>query len=375
MFHLVFALPWFYVVARTLVPLPLPIVFKIAIALVLLVASQFHFWSRLSSGSVFAPEFPRPLVILFNWVFGAIVLLAAFQIALDLAGLVAMAAGIAPGVWSDARYGIAIAAFILAAFGVGQACRVPTLKDVTVAIPNLPAAFEGYTLVQLTDLHISRLFPAPWTRAVVDAVNRLAVDLIVVTGDVIDGSVADRREDVEPLRDLRAADGVWLIPGNHEYLSGYDAWMPHLASLGMHVLANAHAVIARGGAELVLAGVTDPSARGAGKPLPDLAKALAGRPPNAPIVLLDHEPRRAREAADQGVALQLSGHTHGGMVSGLDRLVARANGGFVSGLYAVGRMALYVNNGTGIWPGFALRLGKPSELTRITLRRAETGRL
>jgi predicted MPP superfamily phosphohydrolase len=375
MFHLVFALPWFYVVTRTLVPLPLPIVFKIAIALVLLVASQFHFLSRLSSGSVFAPEFPRPLVILFNWVFGAIVLLAAFQIALDLAGLAAMAAGITPGVWSEARYGIAIAAFILAAFGVGQASRVPPLKDVTVAIPNLPAAFEGYTLVQLTDLHISRLFPAPWTRAVVDAVNRLGVDLIVVTGDVIDGSVADRREDVEPLRDLRAADGVWLIPGNHEYLSGYDAWMPHLASLGMRVLANAHTVIARGGAELVLAGVTDPSARGAGKPLPDLAKALAGRPPNAPIVLLDHEPRRAREAAEQGVALQLSGHTHGGMVSGLDRLVARANGGFVSGLYAVGRMALYVNNGTGIWPGFALRLGKPSELTRITLRRAEPDRL
>ncbi len=370
MFHLVFALPWLYVVTRTVMPLPWAIAVKIVVALVLLIASQFHYWSRLSSGSVFTPEFPRPVVILFNWVFGAIALLAVFQIILDLAGLAAAIGGISgPGVWIEARYVIGIAAFALAAFGVRQAIRVPRLRDVTVAIPNLPDAFEAYTLVQLTDLHISRLFPATWTRAVVDATNRLGVDLIVVTGDVIDGGVASRRPDVEPLRGLSAPDGVYLIPGNHEYLSGYDPWMEHLASLGMRVLANAHAIIARGADILVLAGVTDPSARGAGKPLPDLGKALAGRPPNAPIMLLDHEPGRARQAAERGVALQLSGHTHGGMIIGLDRLVARANGGFVSGRYAVGGMTLYVNNGTGIWPGFALRLGKASELTRITLRR------
>jgi predicted MPP superfamily phosphohydrolase len=89
-----------------------------------------------------------------------------------------------------------------------------------------------------------------------------------------------------------------------------------------------------------------------------------------PILLLDHQPRNAAQAASRGVALQLSGHTHGGMILGLDRLVARANNGFVSGRYTVGGMTLYVNNGTALWPGFALRLGRPSELTRITLRRA-----
>jgi predicted MPP superfamily phosphohydrolase len=234
----------------------------------------------------------------------------------------------------------------------------------------LPAAFEGYRLVQLSDLHISRLFPAAWTRALVAATNQLSVDLIVVTGDVIDGSVPMRTADVAPLRDLHARDGVFLIPGNHEYLSGYDAWIAHLAGLGMTVLANAHAVLARGADRLVLAGVTDPSARGANLPLPDLDAALAGGPAGVPIILLDHEPGRARAAAARGVALQLSGHTHGGMIVGLDRIVARANGGFVSGRYAVGGMTLYVNNGTGIWPGFAVRLGKASELTRITLRRS-----
>lgn len=370
MFHLMMALPWLYVVARTIVPLPWTITAKALVALVLLIGSQFHFWSRLSSGSVFAPEFPRPLVMLFNGVFGATALLAVFQMVLDLVDLLATVAGLGGQVsWTEARYAIGVAAFALAGFGVRQAVRVPRLKDVTVPIPDLPAAFDGYTLVQLTDLHISRLFPETWTRAVVDATNQLGADLIVVTGDVIDGSVANRRSGVEPLRGLHAPDGIHLIPGNHEYLSGYDPWMEHFASLGMRVLANAHSVITRGGDRLVLAGVTDPSARGANRPLPDLGQALAGCPPNAPILLLDHEPGRARQAAGRGVALQLSGHTHGGMIVGLDRLVARANGGFVSGPYAVDDMTLYVNNGTGIWPGFALRLGKASELTRITLRR------
>lgn len=371
MFNLVFALPWLYVATRSIWPLPWDVTAKIAVALVLLIGSQFHYWSKLSSGSVFSPEFPRPVVIAFNWVFGAVVLLAALQIALDLAHLVATIVRLGGGgVWVVPRYIAGAAAFLLAGLGVAQAARVPRLKDVTVGIANLSDAFDGYTLVQLTDLHISRLFPPAWTHAVVAATNALDVDLIVVTGDVIDGSVANRRTAVAPLRELAAREGVYLIPGNHEYLSGYDPWMQHLAGLGMRILANAHVVLTRGDATLVLAGVTDPSARGAGKPLPDLDVALAGAPVGAPIVLLDHEPSRARQAAERGVALQLSGHTHGGMIVGLDRIVARANGGFVSGRYAVGGMTLYVNNGTGIWPGFALRLGRPSELTRITLRRA-----
>ena len=110
-------------------------------------------------------------------------------------------------------------------------------------------------------------------------------------------------------------------------------------------------------ASLVLAGVTDLSVPGTRYPAPDLAAALAGAPSDVPIVLLDHQPRHAAQAAARGVALQLSGHTHGGMILGLDRLVARSNGGFVSGRYTLGAMTLYVNNGTALWPGFALRWG------------------
>lgn len=355
---------------RWLVPLALSPAGKLAIALLLLAASQYHLWSRLSSGSVFAPEFPRALVLLFNWGFGAILLLAVLQLLLDL-GLIAMwlfrrGAGAPDGV----RYAIAAVAGVLAAIGVRNATVVPPVKDVTVAIRNLPPAFDGYRLLQLTDLHISRLFPTAWAQAVVTKANAAGADLIVVTGDFIDGSVAMRRADVAPLAGLRAPDGVYAIPGNHEYFFSYDDWMRHLAGLGMRMLPNTHAVLIRGDARLVIAGVTDLSAPGAGRPGPDLGAALAGGPAGVPVILLDHQPKRARGAADAGVALQLSGHTHGGMLAGLDRIVARANGGYVSGRYQVGDMTLYVSNGTALWPGFALRLGVPPEMTRITLRAA-----
>ena len=269
----------------------------------------------------------------------------------------------------EIRYVMAAAAMLLAWVGVYNATRVPSLKDVRIDIAGLPPQFDGYTLVQLTDLHISRLFPAGWTRAVVDRTKALDVDLIVITGDVIDGSLAMRRADVEPLRDLRARDGVFMSPGNHEYFLGYQEWMRHFAEMGMHILANDQVVLRRQGGNLILVGVTDRTAPATGMSPPDLAAALAGAPAGAPILLLDHQPGPAHTAAACGVSLQLSGHTHGGMIPGLDRLVAMGNKGFVSGRYMVDGMTLYVNNGTGIWPGFAMRLGRPAELTRITLHR------
>ena len=370
MIHLIFSLPAAYVVARVVWPLPWPLVLKLGVAALLLVASQFHRWNRLSSGSIFAPEYPRALVILFNWAIGATLLLAAMQVALDLG---ALASKLLPGGgWAVAdrwRYAEGALAMLVATFGVWQAIRVPPLKDVALPVRNLPAAFDGYRLLQLTDLHASRLFPASWTQAVVERALASKVDLIVVTGDFIDGTLAARTADVAPLSALRAPDGVWAVTGNHETIFGAEAWTAHLAGLGIRFLSNAHVVLRRGQGELVLAGVEDLSAARDGR-RHDLAAALASAPPGAPVLLLDHQPRRAQQAAAQGVALQLSGHTHGGMIVGLDRLVARGNAGFVSGMYEVAGMTLYVNNGTGLWPGFALRLGRPSELTRITLRPA-----
>ena len=363
------SVPTLIVLARWLWPLPLPLWAKVAVGLLMLAASQFHLLSRISSGSVFAPEFPRFVVILFNWGFGALLLLAVFQLALDLGTLMTMLVRHEvvreP---AELRYAAATLAALVAAVGVANALRVPPVRDVTVAIHNLPASFNGYSIVQLTDLHVSRLFTAQWVKAVVDRANAAGADLIVVTGDFIDGSVEMRRTDVEPLRLLRAPNGVYAIPGNHEYFFDYRAWMHHLTDMGFRMLLNTHAVISRGGEKLVIAGVTDLSAPSADEVGPDLDLALKGAPVEGPVVLLDHQPREARTAAARGIALQLSGHTHGGMIVGHDRLVARGNAGFVSGRYELQGMTLYVSNGTGLWPGFALRLGVPSEITRITLR-------
>ena len=370
MIHLIFGLPACYVVVRVLWPLSWPVAVKLPLMLAILAASQMHYWNRLSSGSIFAPEYPRALIILCSWAIGAVLCVAALQVILDavLLGswLLADAEWALPHAW---RYAVALIAMLIATYAVWQAVRVPPLKDVEVRVRKLPPAFDGYRLLHLTDLHASRLFPASWVRAVVERSLVLEVDLIVITGDFIDGTVAARRLDVEPLRELRAPDGVWAVTGNHEYIFGAEGWRSRIVELGIRVLANEHVVLRREAAELILAGVEDlSSSRGGSRH--DLAAALAGAPPKAPVLLLDHQPREAWEAAARGVGLQLSGHTHGGMILGLDRLVARANAGYVSGAYEVDAMMLYVNNGTGMWPGFALRLGRPSELTRITLRAA-----
>lgn len=371
MFHLVFGLPWLVVVLRFLMPLPWVWSIKTAVAAILFIASQYHLVSRVSSGSIFSPEFPRALVIAFNVLFGAIVMLAVFQIALDIVSLgVALVNRGFPSVLPEVRYAMGGVALGLAGFAVSQAIRVPPLKNVEIAIPNLPAGFEGYRILQLTDLHISRLFPNSWAEELVKRSNALQPDVTLVTGDFIDGGLEARRSDIAPIAELQARDGVLAIPGNHEYYFGYDGWMKHHAGMGIRMLVNQHAVIERGGDKIVVAGLTDLAAFGANLPRPDLDKALNGAPTGVPIILMEHQPRLAKRSATKGVALQLSGHTHGGMVRGLDLLVARANDGYVSGLYQVGDMLLYVNNGTALWPGFALRLGRPSELTLITLRRA-----
>lgn len=368
MFHLIFSLPSLYVITRFIGPMPWPLSVRLATALLLLIASQYHLFCRFSSGSVFAPEMPRFIVILFNWAFCAIFLIALMQIATDVVALISLIVQHNITILPGYRYAIGLIAVVLSAYGVHQAIRVPPVKNITVEVSGLPAEFEGYKIVQLTDMHISRLFPASWSSAVVKKANGLGADLIAITGDVIDGTVNNRRKDVEPLRDLSAPDGVYVITGNHEYFFEQKKWTEHLIHLGMKSLPNKHAVINRNGAKLLLAGVNDLSASNRSSTSSDLDQALENAPVGAPIILLDHQPRNARQAAARGVQLQLSGHTHGGLISGLDRFFAPANGGFVSGFYDVEGMTLYVNNGTGLWPGMALRLGRPSELTLITLK-------
>jgi predicted MPP superfamily phosphohydrolase len=179
----------------------------------------------------------------------------------------------------------------------------------------------------------------------------------------VDGSVEQLARLVAPLAELRATDGVFFVTGNHEYYSGADDWIAHLAGLGIRVLRNERIAIRDA---FDLAGVDDASAHrmlaGHGQ---DVDKALEGRDPSRAVVLLAHQPKAVKDAARADVDLQLSGHVHGGQMVPFNWLV-RLDQPFISGLHLVGRTWIYVSTGTGYW-GPPMRVGPGAELTRIEL--------
>src|SRR6187455_330277 len=160
----------------------------------------------------------------------------------------------------DAGLLVAIAAALVTLWGFANARRVARVVRVDVPIAGLPAALDGFAIAQISDVHVGPTIKRPYVEAIVDAVNRLEVDLVAITGDLVDGSVRDLAEHVAPLAGLRAKDGVFFVTGNHEYYSGAAAWVGELRRLGFTVLLNEHAVVRRGDARLVVAGVTDFSA-------------------------------------------------------------------------------------------------------------------
>ena len=260
-------------------------------------------------------------------------------------------------------------ALAIAAYGVWQGVRVPDSRTVEISLPALPPELDGFTIAHMADLHASPMLKGPRVQGVVDAMNAMNADIVLISGDVVDGLPEVRKDDVAPLAQLSAPLGVYAVTGNHEYYSSYAAWMKKFAELGVVVLSNSHTVIEKNGARFVLAGVTDEVAARFAMPLPDIDAALSGAPDTLPIILLEHRPGFAAKNAAAGVDLQLSGHTHGGLVRGLDYIIGMFNGGYYSGLYHVDGMELYVSNGAGLWLGFSARVGVPSEVTKIILRK------
>ena len=372
MFHLITAIIALYVIWRFVRPLSVGRAGKIGLGVLLLLIAEHHLVTRTFFGSMASPEVPGQVLVVLGWAFASLILLALLLLIRDLVGIVVWALRGRTGrvLLGGSRLGIALGLIStgLSAVGVWQAIRVPDVKTMEIVLPRLPAELDGLRIVQLTDLHASRLLQAPWLQAVVNKTNALKPDLILITGDLVDGSPRARVDDVQPLKDLRARYGVFAIPGNHEYYVDYVHWLPAFEHLGLHMLLNEHVLITHNGRDLVLAGVTDKAAQPFKLPEPDIIKALKGAPAGDPVILRSHRPGGALLDAGQGVDLQLSGHTHGGQILGPHLIAKWANEGFVSGLYAVAGMQLYVSNGTGLWNGFPVRLGRPSEITEIVLR-------
>jgi len=263
---------------------------------------------------------------------------------------------------------IAVPAFagVATLVGLFNARRRAQVRFVDVPIVDLPAGLHGFTIAQISDIHIGPTIKRDYLSAIVAKVNRLGADMVAVTGDLVDGSVPELARHVAPLAQLESRHGTYFVTGNHEYYSGAAAWVRELRRLGMTVLLNEHRVLQRGDAALVVAGVTDFSAghfdrAGASDP----AAALAGSPPAAVRVLLAHQPRSAEAAEAAGFDLQLSGHTHGGQFLPWNFLV-RLQQPFTAGLARWRRMWVYTSRGTGYW-GPPKRFGAPSEITLLRL--------
>ncbi len=260
----------------------------------------------------------------------------------------------------------------LVAIALAGGAGVPPVRRVAVRLARWPAASNGFSIVQLSDVHIGSSLKGAWLGRVVARVNELSPDLIVITGDLVDGSVAALRHDVAPLASLRAKHGVYFVTGNHEFYAGVEPWLRHLTELGVQVLSGRCVPIGAGDSAFDLVGIHDPSSRYYGSHYAtDLAALLAQRVPSRAVIALAHQPASAPELAAAGVDLQISGHTHGGQIWPFSWLV-RLNQPYVAGLHRHGdQMQIYVSRGTGYW-GPPMRLLAPAEITQLVLSRNTT---
>lgn len=252
-------------------------------------------------------------------------------------------------------------------YALWNGLRFIKTKVVNVMLKKLPAELDNLRIAQLTDIHIGPILDGKWLKRVVDRVNALDADIIVITRDLVDGSVLELASQVSPLAGLKAKYGVFFVTGNHEYYSGVDEWCDYLQSINIKVLRNQHVSLKINNSTINIAGVDDWSSRH----FPDghnLPKSLAGRDISNPVILLAHQPISMHMAAENNVDLQLSGHTHAGQIWPFNYFVYLQQP-VSKGLfqYPNSNLQVYVSSGTGFW-GPPMRLGTFAEISCISLR-------
>jgi predicted MPP superfamily phosphohydrolase len=279
----------------------------------------------------------------------------------------ALGGGAGPRFTHDSAVAVPLLALAVTFIGFINARRVARVVRVEVPIDGLPEDLHGYSIAQISDIHVGPTIRRPYLNAIVTKVNALKPDAIAITGDLVDGTVQRLALHTEPLARLSAPDGAFFVTGNHEYYSGVEQWVTEVRRLGLRVLMNEHVIRRRGSATVMIAGVTDYTAQHFDPThKSDPHQAAAGAPDDVAVrILLAHQPRSAPAAAEAGFDLQLSGHTHGGQFFPWNLFVPLQQP-FVAGLNRVRSLWVYTSRGTGYW-GPPKRFGAPSEITLVRL--------
>jgi len=265
--------------------------------------------------------------------------------------------------WSAAA--VPSLAVLVTFVGFVNARRRAAVRNVDVPIAGLPLRLHGFSIVQISDVHVGATIKHGYVSRIVDAVNALDADMIAVTGDLVDGSVGRLSSHTEPLSRLCARHGAFFVTGNHEYfVDDTVSWLVELERLGVQPLRNENTVIRRGAAAFDLVGVNDVAGERRSNP-PDFDRALSGVDGSRPTILLAHQPVQVKEASARGVDLQLSGHGHGGQMWPF-HYVVRAVQPSLAGLSTVDETQLYVTRGAGFW-GPPVRVGAPPDITVLSL--------
>jgi predicted MPP superfamily phosphohydrolase len=240
--------------------------------------------------------------------------------------------------------------------------KAPVVKTYKITLAKLPEELSGFTIVQLSDLHLGDIARPNWLKKVIEKTNRIKPDLIVITGDLIDASSFNTEEYCQLLEQLKATHGIIAVTGNHEFYSGIQHFLTLAEKACIKILRDEAITIADG---LQIVGIDDPAVRQARTGGSDLKKAMEGVDSNKPVILLSHRPEIFKKAIEFGIDFQLSGHTHAGQIPPMD-LIVYLYYKYPFGLYKENDKYIYTSCGTGVW-GMPMRLFSRSEIVVFNL--------
>ncbi|TLD81732.1 metallophosphoesterase [Helicobacter sp. MIT 05-5293] len=261
------------------------------------------------------------------------------------------------------KVGIFVLSLVMIVYGTFNGIKTPDVTSVKIELEGLTTPIRA---VVLSDLHIGGLIESNKINEIVQIVNDLDVDMVFLTGDIVDARLADAEEAIDKLKGLQAKDGIFYVLGNHEYFHDIENIIAKIESLGFNVLINKSQIV---NDNVNIVGIADLMGFRVGYLMPDFQEAFSQTNPALPTILLSHQPKVIEYLSnDDKVDLILSGHTHGGQIFPFS-LAVLVQQPYLYGLHEIPnflKTKIYVNQGTGFW-GPPMRIGSYREITLLEL--------